>query len=1624
MASRSFFLLCTLLLGLSGCGDKSAPPPSPAGEKGVPPIAAAPVEPNTLAMAVLDIAERNRDGKNGIAVTLATEVDPGQDIQPYFQIQIKKTGKVAGAWVIGEDRRQVWFMNIEPQTEYQIDVNPGLRAMNGSSLSEAKSATITTRPLEPSVNFASKGAVLPLGYSSGLPVLTVNIASVDVDFFRIDDANLAEFLSTTRDYGRYGWQANQLKQFGELIYSGRFDLAPEQNTRSKRDIPIHTLDALKKPGLYFAVMRAAGEYDRKQITWFSVTDIGVHLRQYRNQLDVHTSSLATGKPLGKIALQILDEKSKVLQENTTTAEGVASFAQDLKQARVLVARTDDQLTLIDLQQPALDLSEFELGKRPQLPVELFIYSPRNLYRPGETMIVSGLLRDFDGRQTQAPVLTATLRAPNGTTAKEFKWPPGEAGYYQTEWTIPTDAPTGRWQLSVAGALQQPVVYPFNVEEFLPERMKLTLAEGAERSVRNSAVEKISLPLLAEYLYGAPAAGNRVSAFYQVEHWRSPVEALKDYQFGHVLDTAFTSQQDLADITLDDQGKGELQIPSAWREVQSPLKVQITTSLYESGGRAITRSHPVLVWPAQALIGLRPQFGKTNPTANSVATFDVVKANLSGELLAAAKLEATLISEDRQYFWEYNDHQGWHWQWTEKEFPVATEQFSLAQGKAGQISFPVGWGNYRIEVKDLDSGRVSSLRFFAGEDWYSDWQNAESSGAARPDRVNLALDKPRYKAGETAQLKILPPAAGEALILVESDRPLWSKQLAVPAEGTSISIPIANDWQSHNLYITALLVEPSGKTRQITPKRSLGLLHLPLDREARRLEVNFEVADKTRPSTTLNTRIKVNAGGATPPAYVTLAAVDVGVLNITNFKTPDPFDHFFGQRRYAAEVRDMYSDVIESQRVDKAKLRFGGDADLARGGKAPQSDVQIVSLFRGPVPLTNGEAEIPLGLPDFNGRLRLMAVAFGDEQYGSAETEVTVAAPVILEIAMPRFLAYGDKATAALDVQNMTEEAQTFTISLSAAAPIEIAAQRQTLTLEPRQKTTLRAPITAVGFDGAGRINATLENEKLGRIERAWNLGVRPAYPAATQQKQLVLKPGESLTASVSDLRSAIPATLQASVEISSTVNLQVAAQLRELLAYPYGCLEQTTSRAHPLLHASLDNQARFGLNPISEEERLKRMQAGVDRVARFQKANGGFGLWDQDSEEDHWLTAYATDFLLDAQTQGLDVPASVLDKALQRLGYYLNSSGTFVGQHWSQDPRHYAFASRAYAAYVLSRVKQAPLGTLRTLYQRDFSHSRSGLPQVQLGLALMQMGDQKAGQEALEKAVKNLPARDQYLGDYGSEIRDIGQTVYMLLSNGRLTDKALDLSLKLRDAIRGRQWFSTQERTALFLSGIALEQSLNAEWKAEWQLGQSVSQTVTATGTWRKHLDAGDLAETFRLASQHDKPLYADVLLNGYGKEAPAPQESGMGVASQWYNAAGKPVTPQKVKTGELFLVHVSVTAKERVPDALLVQLLPAGFELENQNLEHAIKLDNFRIDGKPLHELRDATQVKYQEYRDDRFVTALDQMPWNSGHLFYLVRAVTPGVYQVPPPIVEDMYRPEIRAIGHSLQPIEVINP
>ncbi|MCP4044509.1 MAG: alpha-2-macroglobulin family protein, partial [Gammaproteobacteria bacterium] len=877
----------------------------------------------------------------------------------------------------------------------------------------------------------------------------------------------------------------------------------------------------------------------------------------------------------------------------------------------------------------------------------------------------------------------------------------------------------------------------------------------------------------------------------------------------------------------------------------------------------------------------------------------------------------------------------------------------------------------------------------------------------------------------ARVTIVPPQAGQALVMVEGDSPLWMKRLPVPADGVTLEIPISDDWRQHNLYVSAMVLRRGDDQKAITPKRSFGLIHLPLDRDDRKLAVEFDLPEKVLPGQQLDVLMRVSGtdGSATrEKLYLTLAAVDVGVLSISNFVTPDPHLGFFGQRRYEVENRDIYQQVIEVSDAQKARLRFGGDADLARGGKEPQSEVQIVSLFSGLIEVHGGMATVPLNIPDFNGRLRLMALAFSVDHFGNGERELIVAAPVVTQIAMPRFLATGDSAILALDINNLSGESQTLDVELTADGPVELQSAPERITLADKEKLTLSYAIEAVGYRGQAQFDLTLSGEGIDAVERSWRLGVRPPYPALVKQKHQLLNTGEQFQLNSSDIQGVLVDTVDAFLSVSSHADMNLDRQLKNLLAYPYGCLEQTSSRAFPLTYATPANQQQFGIKGISEKKRIEMIEGGIERMASMQLLNGGFGLWSNKSSEEHWLTAFVADFLISAREMGIAVPAVMLDKTMNRLKQYVNRSGRFVDERWSKNSNHYTFSYKAYSAYVLSRVNQAPLGSMRILFDNQLEWAKSGLSQAQLGIALIKMGDEKRGMAAIDKALQNLPGERTYLGDYGSPIRDKALLMHLLIDNGIYKNRAIEMSYSLAAAIKTRHWFSTQERNAMFLAGISLELSQSGNWRARLMLN-AAEQDLEQESNYRLNLDGDAIEAGLLLESFYDKPLFVRVDISGYGKERPEPVADGLSILRSWYTPEGELITPQTVKVGELFVIHLELRAEQRTPDALVVDMIPAGFELENQNLEHAFKLDAFKFDGKSFEQIKRHTAIKHQEYRDDRFVAAVDINRYGSAHLFYLIRAVTPGVYKVPATLVEDMYRPELRGIGDATETITVEN-
>ncbi|PNK69635.1 alpha-2-macroglobulin family protein [Hafnia paralvei] len=1588
------------------------------------------------ALALLDASELQLDGAAALVLTFSVPLNPKQKFADRVHLVDTENGKIDGAWELADNLRELRLRHLEPKRKLLLTVDPELTALNGATLGKEAQQKIATKDIQPSVGFASRGSLLPGKVAAGLPVMALNVNSVDVNFYRIKSTSLPAFLSEW-GYGQSveSWRADELLKMADLVYTGRFDLNPQRNTREKLQLPLADIKPLQDSGVYLAVMQQAGRYTYSNpATLLTLSDIGVSLHSYHERMDVFTQALAGGGAMKDVALQVLDEKGRVLAEGQTDAQGHAQLGKSPK-AKLLLATQNGQTSIIDLTQPALDLSEFDIDGPKGFTKQIFAFGPRDLYRPGETVIVNALLRDADGQPLPEQPIKVDVLRPDDSVASSFVWKP-ENGLYQYRYALPEGAATGKWSLRFNLGDNQPRYYAINVEDFMPERMALDVKPQSVAPLEMN--QSVTFDVSGRYLYGAPADSNRLQGQLYLRPLTEAVADLPGYRFGLEPEESLRRTLDEVDTTLDAQGKASIKTESQWGDVKSPVRLIFQASLLESGGRPVTRRSEQNVWPAKTLSAIRPLFGKqeiydyqTNSyrsqpmvDENSEASFDVIYTDPQGKRLAKQGLKATLIQERRDYYWQWSESSGWQSQYDQKDLAVGEQTLNIAAEGSAKVSFPVEWGSYRIEVKDPDNGLINSVRFWAGYRWQD---NTDGTGAVRPDQVKLKLDKPNYQPGEKAKVTITAPTAGKGYLMMESSEgPLWWQEIDVPEKGITVDVPLNQAWRRHDLYLSALVVRPGEKDRQVTPKRAVGLLHVPLNEEARRLDVTLTAQDKIRPNQTVPVQVNVASvkGEKQKDVMVLLSAVDVGILNVTDFQTPDPYDAFLGRKRYGADQYDIYGQLIEGA-GRLGTLRFGGDGDMSRGGKKPPTDVNIVAQQMQRVALDeNGNGVIQLPVPDFNGELRLMAQAWNGQNFGSAERKMTVAAPVIAELQTPRFLAGGDSSQLALDVTNLSGHPQTLGVALTTSGLISLSGENsQPLVLENGERKTLTIPVTAQNGFGEGRVavrivGMQLPGEQISDYQHSWKIGVRPAYPAETRHLASVIQPGESWSVDAAQL-SGLDAP-EAKLLLTSRPPLNIARYIRELYAYPYGCAEQTTSGLYPSLYTNQQQLAQLGIKTSSDEVRRQKIETGINRLLGMQRYNGSFALWSSDGPEEYWLTAYVTDFLHRARERGFAVSDDGLKQADAVLLRYLQDRNR-IDVSSSARPDATRFAVQAYAGFVLAKQKQAPLGALRELYERR-AQAESGLPLVQLGIALKVMGDVPRSEEALKQGLAmSRQSNNYWLDDYGSPVRDEAMII-ALMEEFNVEPKAQEQRLlSLSDRLTTIKYLSTQELNSVFMASKDAIGQPEGPWKTVISSAKGMD-LASGESMQVKDYDESWLANGLVIDNQGESALYPRFDVVGYPSSAPQPMSNNLDIKRDFIGLDGKPVDLNQLKSGQLFLVHLDIWSSEHVPDALVVDLLPAGVELENQNLnDSSASMNEAAAEVVSLLDASRQSAVKHQEFRDDRYIAAIDVQPEQHTTLLYLARAVTPGKYLLPAPQVESMYIPQWRAVGSTPESVTI---
>ncbi len=1501
-------------------------------------------------------------------------------------------GKAAEA--IDMREKEICINGVEHGHRYRIDIRPGLPAALGEVIEKLVKLDIYVRDRAALARFTGDNFVLPGTGRHGIPVVTVNTAVVDLELFRVGDRALPGLLADSRFLRQLdGYDAERIADStGSRVWSGKLDVAVDQNREVVTSFPVDEALPERKPGVYVLTAKPKGDrrdnWDSIATQWFVVSDIGLSAVSGENGIHVSARSLASAKPISGVELKLVARNNEVLATTNTDSEGRAHFAAGLARGagglapQVLTAGAGaNDFVFLDMGRAGFDLSDRGVEGRPAPgALDLYAWTERGIYRAGETVHVNALLRDSTAEAVDALPLTFIFSRPDGVEDRRVVVNNPSMGGYGVALDLQDNAMRGAWTLRVhtdpkVAALAEKT---FLVEDFVPDRIEFDMASD-KPAIAVGQTAKVSVD--GRYLYGAPAVGLTLEGEVKIRatnEW----ELHKGYRFGLTDEEDGEDRQiTLANLpVLDAQGKAEFDVrlddaPS----VSGLLSADVAVRMREGGGRAVERDLSIAVLPDGPMIGIAPEFDGGAVQENSLAAFRIIAVAPDGERQALRGVQWSLVKVSRNYQW-YRDGNSWKYEPVDYTTQVADGVIDIDAVSPSPLSAQVGWGRYRLEVESADpDGPASSIEFYAG--WY-----VEPSSTNTPDGLEIALDRESYGAGDVARLKVSPRFAGELSVTVGADDVLATHTAQVPEEGAEIEIPVDADWGA-GAYVTATLYRPGDAQASRMPMRAIGVKWLKIDPGARDLNVNLEVADQISPRRTFDVPITVAGAGAGEKAYVTLAAVDVGILNLTRYEAPDPDGWYFGQRRLGLEIRDIYGRLIDGSAGVLGRIRSGGDGPGMGSEGSPPTE-KLVAFHSGIVELDeDGRATVSFDMPQFNGTVRLMAVAWSKSGVGHAEKDVIVRDPVVVTASLPRFLAPGDVADLRLEFANTDGPAGDYTLSIETNGPLSVPEGLRTINLAENARDAMTIGISALDI-GDGRVNVALEGPGGLRLAQALDLPVRPAsLPVARKFEIPLAANGGSLRIDSGLLDGSLLGGASVAINVGHKNALDVPALLMSLDRYPYGCAEQTTSRALPLLYVS-ELSAAAGLE--EDPAIADRIQDAVHRVLAYQSTSGGFGLWGPTSG-DLWLDAYVTDFLTRAREQKFSVPEAAMRQALDNL------QNTIA---YNNDIKVNGTAI-AYSLYVLARNRRASAGDLRYYADTQLSAFKSSMARAHIAASLALYGDNERAQRAFASALRQASGHhkvNRYRGDYGSSLRD-NAAMLALAAETQPVPASMPEMMELVTAGQSkRRYTSTQEQAWMLLAARAIE------------AGSPIAIAVDGaahTGTFTKRMSGEDLSENPLVVENRGETEITATITAIAAPEQPLPAGgNGFDIERTYYRMDGTAANVSEAQQNDRFVVVIKVKEKNAWPSRVLVNdLLPAGFEIDNPRLVSSAELSEFAWLPR--------TQAAHLEFRDDRFIAAFNRAGRDAREFSfaYVVRAVTPGVYAHPAASVEDMYRPEFSA-------------
>jgi len=1535
----------------------------------------------------------NRSHREGLAlhVDLSASVDMEDlrkdlDVNPALENMRVIPGEYAGEFVIlGEWR---------PNESYEVTLAAGLVYAGGLTLKKSLTRSVTTPEIPPYVGFGrAREYYFPRRGALELPLSHRNATHVTLRLGRMFPSNIAVALEDLREGEGSG---TFMERWSESLEETELKLGESSYRLAETPLDLGALLPADKKGVFCLEARSVGEdsaSDRKVIL---VTDIGVLAHWQRNELVLFTHDLYSLKPLSGAVAHLYSDKNQVLSRGQTDGSGIcrlAAFSPALGEPYVAVVEHGNDYTFLDLSSPAKDAVPFT-SAMPAYDGEGyqgFVYGDRELYRPGETVRLRWMVRTGGGQGVAGVPLILTVTNPNG---RELLSRPVTLSPFGTgDLDVPTQNsyPTGRYsvRLSVPGSEKHIADYPFHLEEFVPNRIRVSVtpAESPLTARRETSIE-----LEAEHLFGAPAAERKAEVEVLLRKKKVELPAWKGFRFDN--GEIFTPKAvPCGEQRTDAEGRAVFSfhyIPDD--ALRFPVEAVILGRVFELGGRAVTAKAETVFFPSEVALGIRGESLGKDGVAVEVAA---VRPDES-----PAGIHRVKVTLERQVWNYYVRRYYTHHQpsWGESFEPVETREVDLRDGMGGTTFRPEGYGTYRVRVSSDETPQFSVLNFHAYDQTY------EIEDSTRPSLIRVTLDRSDYAVGEEAEVLIESPFGGMGVVVVQGERFHRVLPVEIADKRARVRFRIEKEYFP-NVWVQATVIHSFEKGRvAVHPFSSFALTPLSVRDPARRLVVSLEESPgEIRPAGPLEIAVTVRDQAGKPvEAELTLAAVDEGIHAILGTRDPDPYAWLLRLRRPDHNRAHYYDKVAYDFTAPEPSGDGEAEEEIAKRVESSDTNwIRPVALWSGVVHTDgDGRATIRLDVPEFTGALRLAAVACTPEGVGAAGERLLVRRPYMLRTSMPRFLLPDDHARCRAVMFNHSDAPVTAVLTWSSGGVLPSAEGAETLFLPPGGERDLWADVAAGSVMGQGELRweVTVTGDSGDVLERLTEIAPIPVRPPAGFQSHhelVTVEPGEHRVIRNTRFRDDDRTEMEVSMAASPLIRLEKALQF--VTGYPYGCVEQVTSRLLPMY--LLKKNSALTASAVPENTQLNEyLRYGIHRLFSMQTGSGGLGMWPGSYHAYPYGSVYALHFLtLVKQGRDLELPERSM-KALQ--DYVRRVAVTYSGdESWD-------LYLRAYALYVL--VLDGDLEAIRQIGRFD----KILMPRPArflLAAALAQStGDARRVREYLAKAPSETYQRRTQGGTLDSDIRN---TAVELMALRQMKAEISEIVPKADLLIRflENDHYGTTQETAFVITALAgyLADFAGDPAQASAEV-EGPRETVNVTGAdfYRSSHKGPGTAYTVR--NTGPTPMWMYVTTRGIPVEPETGAESrGVSIRRALLSAeSGTEKSDTVFEHGRTYLGRLTLECNEAAANLVVTDLLPAGFEVENPRVDP---------DALPAGSLPGAVIPSYLEIRDDRLVLAFDSLTAGTHTFYYVVRAVTPGRYRYPAPQAECMYDPAVGGRGEA---------